>query len=188
MYEVHPVLGLPDVRPGDDVAALVAARFALRDGDVVVVTSKVVSKAEGRLVPAGADREATRLQAVEDETLRVVARRGTTTIAETRHGLVMAAAGVDGSNVRGDEIALLPRDPDASARELREEIERNLKSSRRYIDKPATETHLATRIEAIDLEDIIVRDVKRLVPFTPRPPFRKRNICCYGRSHSFSLY
>ncbi len=119
MLEVHPVLGLPDIRPGDDLAQLLADAFPYQAGDVVVVTSKVISKAEGRLIPAGSDREATRLQAVEDETVRVVARRGTTTIAETRHGLVMAAAGVDGSNVRGDEIALLPVDPDASARALR---------------------------------------------------------------------
>jgi coenzyme F420-0:L-glutamate ligase/coenzyme F420-1:gamma-L-glutamate ligase len=123
VLEVHPVTGLPDVRPGDDLAALLAAAFAYQDGDVVVVTSKVLSKAEGRLVPAGPDREATRLQAVDDETARVVARRGTTTIAQTRHGFVMAAAGVDGSNVRGDEIALLPVDPDASARRLRDDLQ-----------------------------------------------------------------
>ncbi len=123
MLEIHPVLGLPDIRPGDNVAQLLADAFAYQAGDVVVVTSKVVSKAEGRLIPAGPDREATRLQAVADETVRVVAQRGTTTIAETRHGLVMAAAGVDGSNVRGDEIALLPVDPDSSARQLRADLE-----------------------------------------------------------------
>jgi coenzyme F420-0:L-glutamate ligase/coenzyme F420-1:gamma-L-glutamate ligase len=122
VLEVHPVTGLPDVRPGDDLASLLAAAFAYQAGDVVVVTSKVVSKAEGRLIPAGADREATRLQAVADETTRVVARKGTTTIAETRHGFVMAAAGVDASNVRSDEIALLPEDPDASAASLRERL------------------------------------------------------------------
>jgi coenzyme F420-0:L-glutamate ligase/coenzyme F420-1:gamma-L-glutamate ligase len=119
LLEVHPVLGLPDIRPGDDLATLLAAAFPYAAGDVLVVTSKVISKAEGRLIPSGPDREATRLRAVDDETVRVVARRGTTTIAETRHGLVMAAAGVDGSNVQADEIALLPLDPDASARELR---------------------------------------------------------------------
>ncbi|MCW2725923.1 MAG: biosynthesis protein FbiB, C-terminal domain protein [Frankiales bacterium] len=122
-YRVLPVRGLPEVRPGDDVAALVAAAVELEDGDVVVVTSKVVSKAEGRLVRADGDREAARLQAVDDETVRVVARRGTTTIAETRHGLVLAAAGVDASNVRSDEIALLPLDPDASARALRARLQ-----------------------------------------------------------------
>jgi coenzyme F420-0:L-glutamate ligase/coenzyme F420-1:gamma-L-glutamate ligase len=124
VLEVHPVPGLPDIRPGDDLAQLLADAFAYQPGDVVVITSKVVSKAEGRLIPAGLDREATRLHAVADETMRVVARHGFTTIAETRHGLVMAAAGVDGSNVRGDEIALLPLDPDASAIALRADLER----------------------------------------------------------------
>ena len=123
MLEVHPVVGLPDIRPGDDVARLLAEAFPYAPGDVVVVTSKVLSKAEGRLIPAGEDREVTRLRAIDDETVRVVARRGTTTIAETRHGLVMAAAGVDGSNVPADEIALLPLDPDASARALRDRLE-----------------------------------------------------------------
>jgi coenzyme F420-0:L-glutamate ligase/coenzyme F420-1:gamma-L-glutamate ligase len=125
-FAVLPVHGLPEVRPGDDLAALVAAAVDLQDGDVVVVTSKVVSKAEGRLVPVpeGADREAVRLAAVEDETVRVVARRGPTTIAENRNGLVLAAAGVDASNVRGDELALLPIDPDASARRLRDDLQR----------------------------------------------------------------
>ena len=120
-YEVVGVDGLPEVRPGDDVAALVAAAVELQDGDVVVVTSKLVSKAEGRLVPVGdEDREAVRLRAVEAETVREVARRGTTVIAENRNGLVLAAAGVDASNVRPDEVALLPLDPDASARALRD--------------------------------------------------------------------
>ena len=121
-YRVLPVRGLPEVRPGDDVAALVAAAVDLLDGDVVVVTSKVVSKAEGRLVPVppGQDREQVRLAAVEAETARVVARRGPTTIAQTRTGVVLAAAGVDASNVATDEVALLPADPDASARGLRD--------------------------------------------------------------------
>jgi len=119
---VLPVRGLPEVRPGDDLAALVAAAVELVDGDVVVVTSKVVSKAEGRLVAVSGDRVAARLRLVESETARVVARRGTTTIAQTRHGLVLAAAGVDASNVRGDELALLPVDPDTSARRLRDDL------------------------------------------------------------------
>ncbi|MCW2616370.1 MAG: F420-0--gamma-glutamyl ligase, partial [Frankiales bacterium] len=123
-FSVTGVEGLPEVRPGDDVAALLAAAVDLRDGDVLVVTSKLLSKAEGRLVPVppGADREAVRLAAVDRETVRVVARRGTTTIAENRNGLVLAAAGVDASNVRSDEVALLPVDPDASARGLRDRL------------------------------------------------------------------
>jgi coenzyme F420-0:L-glutamate ligase/coenzyme F420-1:gamma-L-glutamate ligase len=105
--------GVPEVRAGDDLAALVLAGLTLADGDVVVVTSKVVSKAEGR-VRTG-DREG----ALADETVRVVARRGPTTIVRTRHGLTMAAAGIDASNVELGSIVLLPLDPDASARALR---------------------------------------------------------------------
>ena len=123
-YRVLGVEGLPEVRPGDDLAALIAGAVELQDGDVLVVTSKVLSKAEGRLVPVppGADREQVRQKAVADETVRVVARRGSTTIAQTRHGLVLAAAGVDASNVPGDAVALLPLDPDASARALRSRL------------------------------------------------------------------
>ena len=123
-YCVLPVRGLPDLRPGDDLARLLADAVELRDGDVVVVTSKAVSKVEGRLVrvPPGASREQVRQEAVEAETVRVVARRGPTVIAQTRHGLVLAAAGVDASNVRPDEVALLPLDPDASAAALRDRL------------------------------------------------------------------
>lgn len=109
--------GLPEVRPGDDLAALVAAALPdLADGDVVVVTSKVVSKAEGRVV------EGTRDDALAGETDRVVARRGPTTIVRTHHGLVLAAAGIDASNVEQGSVVLLPRDPDASARGLRSRL------------------------------------------------------------------
>src|SRR3982750_3217365 len=108
---VLPVHGIPEVRPGDDLAALIAAAADLVDGDIVVVTSKVISKAEGRLVQVPGDRGAERLRLVDEETVRVVARRGTTTIAETRHGLVLAAAGVGGSNVPGGGIGLLPPPP-----------------------------------------------------------------------------
>jgi coenzyme F420-0:L-glutamate ligase/coenzyme F420-1:gamma-L-glutamate ligase len=112
--EVVAVDGMPEVRAGDDLAALVcAAAPPLLDGDVVVVTSKVVSKAEGRV--ADTDRAA----AIDAETVRVVARRGPTTIARTRHGLTLAAAGVDASNVEPGRVVLLPADPDASARRLR---------------------------------------------------------------------
>jgi coenzyme F420-0:L-glutamate ligase len=125
--EIRPVTGIPDLRPGDDLAAAIAAAAPeLADGDVLVVTSKVVSKVEGRLLPVpDADpeaRERIRQQAIADETVRVVARRGGLQIVETRQGLVLAAAGVDASNVRQDEIALLPQDPDASARRLRDAL------------------------------------------------------------------
>jgi coenzyme F420-0:L-glutamate ligase/coenzyme F420-1:gamma-L-glutamate ligase len=122
----RPVLGVPDVRPGDDLARLLAGAD-LADGDVLVVTSKVVSKAEGRLVGGGGGapaREAARQQAIADETTAVVAQRGRTTIARTRHGFVLASAGVDASNVHDDELALLPLDSDSSARRLRAALQR----------------------------------------------------------------
>jgi coenzyme F420-0:L-glutamate ligase/coenzyme F420-1:gamma-L-glutamate ligase len=120
---ILPVRGLPEFRPGDDLAgALAGAAPWLRDGDVVVVTSKVVSKVEGRLVAAPADpeaRDALRRELVDVEAERVLARRGRTLIVANKLGVVQAAAGVDGSNVRRDELALLPADPDASAARLR---------------------------------------------------------------------
>ncbi|WP_448615686.1 coenzyme F420-0:L-glutamate ligase [Modestobacter sp. URMC 112] len=119
---VHPVPGLPEFAPGDDLAGAIAAAAPwIADGDVVVVTSKVVSKVEGNLVRVepGADRENARQRAVAAETVRVVARRGPLSIVETRHGWVVAAAGIDASNVAADALVLLPVDADASARELR---------------------------------------------------------------------
>ncbi|OBI22797.1 coenzyme F420-0:L-glutamate ligase [Mycobacterium sp. E2327] len=128
--EIIPVTGLPEFRPGDDLAAAVAAAAPwLRDGDVVVVTSKVVSKCEGRLVPAprdAAERDRLRRKLVDDEAVRVLARKGQTLITENRLGLVQAAAGVDGSNVDHDELALLPVDPDASAAALRAALRERL--------------------------------------------------------------
>ncbi|MEU5245346.1 coenzyme F420-0:L-glutamate ligase [Streptomyces asoensis] len=115
-YRVWAVGGLPEVRAGDDLAKLIAAAEpGLADGDVLLVTSKIVSKAEGRIVHAE-DREA----AIDAETVRVVARRGTLRIVENRQGLVMAAAGVDASNTPAGTVLLLPEDPDASARLIRD--------------------------------------------------------------------
>ena len=121
--EILPVTGLPEFRPGDDLSAAVAAAAPwLRDSDVVVVTSKVVSKCEGRLVAAPEDpeeRDQLRRKLVDDEAVRVLARKGRTLITENRIGLVQAAAGVDGSNVGRSELALLPVNPDGSAATLR---------------------------------------------------------------------
>ncbi|CCK29634.1 F420-0:gamma-glutamyl ligase [Streptomyces davaonensis JCM 4913] len=115
-YRVWAVPGLPEVAAGDDPAKLIAAAEpGLADGDVLLVTSKIVSKAEGRIVEA-ADREA----AIDAETVRVVARRGTLRIVENRQGLVMAAAGVDASNTPAGTVLLLPEDPDTSARAIRD--------------------------------------------------------------------
>jgi len=126
--------GAPEVAAGDDLAAMLVGLLdqepqdglqdglqgglqdGLQDGDVVTVTSKVVAKSEGRVRAGG------REEAVAEETVRVVARRGPTTIVRTRHGLTMAAAGVDASNVATGHVVLLPVDPDASARGLRRRL------------------------------------------------------------------
>ncbi|MCX4969754.1 coenzyme F420-0:L-glutamate ligase [Streptomyces sp. NBC_00654] len=115
-FRVWALPGIPEVRAGDDLAKLIAAAEpGLVDGDVLLVTSKIVSKAEGRIVEA-ADREA----AIDAETVRVVARRGPLRIVENRQGLVMAAAGVDASNTPAGTALLLPEDSDASARAIRD--------------------------------------------------------------------
>ena len=115
---VLPVAGLPEITAGADLADLImaAAPGVLSDGDIVVVTSKIVSKAEGRVIRSG------REDAIERETVRIVARRGLTRIAQTRHGLVLAAAGVDASNTEPGTVVLLPEDPDSSARRLRKAL------------------------------------------------------------------
>ncbi|TDD49585.1 coenzyme F420-0:L-glutamate ligase [Kribbella antibiotica] len=113
--EVFPVTGLPEVQAGDDLAALLGSAD-LRDGDVVSVTSKIMSKAEGRVTFG------TRDEAIDAELVRVVAQRGATRIVQTRHGLVMAAAGTDTSNTAPGTVLLLPVDPDASARALRDAL------------------------------------------------------------------
>ncbi|MEU9107327.1 coenzyme F420-0:L-glutamate ligase [Streptomyces xanthophaeus] len=114
-YEVRAVEGIPEVRPGDDLAKLITtAAPDLRDGDVLLVTSKIVSKAEGRITEASSREEA-----IDAETVRVVARRGALRIVENRQGLVMAAAGVDASNTAPGTVLLLPEDPDASAAAIR---------------------------------------------------------------------
>lgn len=119
--QIRGVDGLPEIETGDDLAAVIAAADPqLREGDVVVVTSKIVSKAEGRLVPM--EKET----AITSETVRVVAERGSTRIVETRHGFVLAAAGVDTSNVPTGVVALLPKDPDASAAVIRDGLRQRL--------------------------------------------------------------
>jgi len=121
---VVPVPGLPEVHPGDDLAGMVAAAceaaIGLHGGDVVVVTQKVVSKAEGRLVDI--DSETGHRPIVEAESVRILRRRGDLVIAETEHGFVCANAGVDLSNVEAGQAALLPEDPDRSARRIRDAL------------------------------------------------------------------
>ncbi len=116
-----PIRGMGEVRPGDDLvdllmAALSSQGIELADGDVVVVTQKVVSKAEGRLVAIDTDDPAAKAALVESESVRILRRRGELVITETRHGFICANAGVDLSNVASGQAALLPLDSDRSAR------------------------------------------------------------------------
>ncbi len=116
--EIWPIEGLPEFREGDDIGAMLVEplrALRARNGDVVAITQKIVSKAEGRIVP---DEGAGRSTWVERETRRVVARRGALVIAETRHGFVCANAGVDASNVEAGFVSLLPVDPDESAQRI----------------------------------------------------------------------
>ncbi len=116
--EVWAPDGAPEIGEGADLGAVLLGLSGpgLEDGDIVVVTSKVVAKAEGRVRPGN------REDAIAEETVRVVARRGSTAIVRTRHGLTMAAAGVDASNVEAGQVVLLPVDPDASARAIRRRL------------------------------------------------------------------
>jgi coenzyme F420-0:L-glutamate ligase / coenzyme F420-1:gamma-L-glutamate ligase len=132
-FSVSPVEGLPELREGDDLAALIADRATLQDGDVVVVAQKAVSKVEGRVVSlagiepseqareiAGGDTDPRRIQVILDEAVELVRVRPPLVIARTRHGYVCGSAGVDASNApRRDTLVLLPLDPDASAVQLR---------------------------------------------------------------------
>ena len=124
--EIIPVPGLPEVRPGDDLAGqileAVGAIGGVADGDVLVVSQKVVSKAEGRLVKVDPDDPLAHKPLVLAEAARVVRRRGDLIITETHHGYVCANSGIDRSNVDPDVAALLPEDSDRSARRLRDAI------------------------------------------------------------------
>jgi coenzyme F420-0:L-glutamate ligase len=123
MINIFALAGIGEVVAGTDLATaiLIAAeadpRGPLQDGDVVVITSKIISKAEGRIEPASQ-----RAELITSESRRTVARRGETRIVRTHGGLTIAAAGVDTSNVSAESILLLPRDPDASAAALREQL------------------------------------------------------------------
>jgi coenzyme F420-0:L-glutamate ligase/coenzyme F420-1:gamma-L-glutamate ligase len=135
--EILPVEGLPEIAEGDDIGALIAGAVELEDGDVVAIAHKIVSKAEGRVVSlegiepseqarelAGRDGDARRLEVVLREASRIVRSRPPLVVAETRHGFVCASAGVDASNApEQDSVVLLPEDPDASAAQLRADLE-----------------------------------------------------------------
>jgi len=118
--EVFGVEGIGEIRPGDDLAGIIAEAVDLLDGDVVVVTQKIVSKAEDRLVAVDPDDPDGHRQLVQDESVSILRRRGDLIISETRHGFVCANAGVDLSNVERGYAALLPEDSDRSARRIRD--------------------------------------------------------------------
>jgi coenzyme F420-0:L-glutamate ligase / coenzyme F420-1:gamma-L-glutamate ligase len=124
--QLIPVEGMPEIRPGDILAELIAARAELVDGDVVVVTQKIVSKAEGRLVAIDPDDPRSHKELVEEEAVRVLRRRGDLIMTETRHGFVCANAGIDLSNVERGYAALLPVDSDRSARRVRDGLKARL--------------------------------------------------------------
>jgi len=127
MISLIPVTGLPEVQPGDVLADLIVdATDEIHDGDVLVVTQKVVSKAEGRLIAVDPDDPLSHKAAVEAESVRVLRRRGELIMTETRHGFVCANAGVDLSNVARGQAALLPLDPDRSARRIRDGLRARL--------------------------------------------------------------
>ncbi|MFO1536711.1 MAG: coenzyme F420-0:L-glutamate ligase [Actinomycetota bacterium] len=122
--EIVPVHGIGEVRPGDEIADLVAAAATdqgtpVLDRDCLVVTQKIVSKAEGRLVPLDHEDRSARHALIEAESRRIVRRRGDLVISETHHGFVCANAGIDLSNVEAGQAALLPVDPDSSAHHIR---------------------------------------------------------------------
>ena len=132
---IWPVEGLPEIREGDDLGALIAGRAELQDGDVLVVAQKAVSKAEGRIVrlaeieasaearELAADHDPRQLEVILREAARLVRTRPPLVIAETRHGFVCASAGVDASNApEPGMVVLLPEDPDASAARIRERV------------------------------------------------------------------
>jgi len=118
--EVFGVEGIGEIRPGDDLAGIIAEAVELLDGDVVVVTQKIVSKAEDRLVAVDPDDPDGHRRVILDESVSILRRRGDLVISETRHGFVCANAGVDLSNVERGYAALLPEDSDRSARRIRD--------------------------------------------------------------------
>lgn len=123
---IIPVTGLPEIAPGDDLAQMVIdacqGSSGLEDGDVLVISQKVVSKAEGQLVKVDPDDPQSHKPLVVSESVRIVRRRGDLIISETKHGFVCASAGIDRSNMAPDVAALLPEDSDRSARRIRDAI------------------------------------------------------------------
>ena len=136
MIQIIPVHGLPEIREGDDLASMIAELATIEDGDIVVVAQKAVSKVEGQVVRiegivpsekarelAGDERDPREVEVILQEAVQIIRERGPLVIAQTRHGLICASAGVDHSNApEHGTLVLLPVDPDASARAVRDRI------------------------------------------------------------------
>ena len=120
--EIFPVEGLPEIGRGDDLAGMICDAVELQQNDVVMVTQKIVSKAEGAMVDIDPDDPLSHKPIVERESVRILRRRGELIISETKHGFVCANAGIDLSNVKRGQAALLPEDSDRSARRIRDAI------------------------------------------------------------------
>lgn len=154
--EVIAVHGIGEIRPGDEIAELVADAADLQgtpivDGDCLVVTQKIVSKAEGRLVPLDPDDLGARHALVEQESRRIVRRRGDLVISETHHGFICANAGIDLSNVEAGHAALLPVDPDSSAHHVR-----NALKARRGVDVAVIVSDTFGRPWRLGLTDVAI--------------------------------
>jgi len=127
--EIHPLLGIGEVKPGDDVAAVLMASIeevGPLEGDVLVVTHKIVSKAEGAVREIVGDEEEFKKALVEEVARSIIRRRGDLIIAETKHGFVCANAGIDRSNAAAGTMILLPDDPDRSAHRIRAKLRQRL--------------------------------------------------------------
>lgn len=153
---IVPITGVPEIAVGDELAELladaaVAQGSPLRDGDCLVVTQKIVSKAEGRLVPLDPDDADARRRLVESESVRVLRRRGDLIISETRHGFVCANAGIDLSNVPDGVAALLPLDSDRSAQHVRDALR-----ARRGIDAAVVVSDTFGRPWRLGLTDVAI--------------------------------
>ena len=118
--EILPIEGIGEIRPGDDLATVIGDTGAVQSGDILVVTQKIVSKAENQLVGIDPSDPLSHKPLVEAESVRIIRRRGDLIISETKHGFVCANAGIDLSNVERGQAALLPEDSDRSARRIRD--------------------------------------------------------------------
>ena len=125
-FSVYPIKGIPEIVQGDDLTSIILEAVNKGPGleafDILVITSKIISKAEGQFV-----HSSSREKIIKEETVRIIAERGPTKIVETKHGLIMAAAGVDASNAPKGMILKLPTDSDESARRLRNKIQKTVK-------------------------------------------------------------